>query len=103
MAELKTTDYAKFKDGIKTQYATLLSEKENELQSINTTIHDLYEQICRKWLEYDMSCALYGFDSQKATILSDEIIMLIQKYDALKEQAKTDTLKKEIDWLKNKM
>ena len=103
MAELKTIDYKRFRDGFEAQYKILLVEKESELQSIEASRRAMYEQICSKWIEYEMVCDLYGIDSPKDEKISNEITMLIQKYDAQEKQTKMDELKKEIEWLKTKI
>ena len=103
MAELKTTDYKRFRDGFKSQYPSLLAEKENELQCIEARRIEIYEKICYKWIEYDMVSDLYGVDSPEEDELSDEISILIEKYDAGEEQVKINELKKQIAWLKTKI
>jgi hypothetical protein len=101
MEELKTTEYNRFKGGIRSQYKNLLVEKEMQLKNIEEHNQKLHDKICRKCAEYDMFCDLYGAVSQKADDVSVEIKKLIQEYDEKVDKIKIEELKKEIEWLKS--
>lgn len=103
MADLKTTDYKRFRDGIETQYKTLLEEKKKNLETLEDQNKKSYEKICYAWAEHDMLCEVYGVTSQKAEDISDVIDKLIREYDEQDIQTKIDELKAEIEWLERKI
>lgn len=103
MADLKTIDYKRFRDGIETQYKTLLEEKKKNLETLEDQNKKSYEKICYTWAEYDMLCEVYGVTSQKVEDISDVIDKLIRAYDGQDIQTKIDELKAEIEWLERKI
>lgn len=103
MADIKITDYKRFRDGIEPQYKTLLEEKKKNLETLEDQNKKSYEKICYTWAEYEMLCEVYGVTSQKAEDISDVIDKLIRAYDGQDIQTKIDELKAEIEWLERKI